>query len=179
MTAGQGDQQLTGSAGEASRLVRRILTSARELERRFDECLAAHGLNLTRADVLTTIAGYGEAGCSQTDLASALQLSESNICTLVERMQTDGWLFRLRSQVDRRRCVVVLSPQGLATFDEIEQLRRARTTTWLRDLSPGELTELNALLDRFLMVLAARSPVESAALRRRPGRVSEELRRAS
>jgi len=179
MTAGQDELGVDRIAAEASRLIRRILSSARELERRFDDCLASHGLNLTRADVLATVAQHGEAGCSQSDLASALQLSESNICTLVERMRSDGWLFRLRSEVDRRRCVVVLAPRAIATLEQVDKVRRARAADWMRNLTPGELIELNSLLDRFLLALLQRPAGPNHVARPQPEGAGEKLRRAS
>jgi DNA-binding MarR family transcriptional regulator len=133
--------------------VRKVLITAREFERRFDGCLAEHGLNLTRAEVLSSIGRHGESGCSQTALAAQLKLSESNICTLVERMQTDGWLFRLRSGVDRRRSVIVLSPRGLDALAQIERIRQRRAAAWLRGLTARELNSLNQLLDRLLQSL--------------------------
>jgi DNA-binding MarR family transcriptional regulator len=149
--------------------------SAREFERRFDAWLAEHGLNLTRAEVLACLAAFGEAGCSQTDLAAALQLSESNVCTLIERMRTDGWLFRLRSDVDRRRSVVVLSPQGMKTITQIEDLRRRRARHWLRGLPTGALDQLNLLLDQLLQELKR----EIDADQPQPAAHQEPMRRAS
>jgi DNA-binding MarR family transcriptional regulator len=159
----------------ASRLVRRIQLSAREFERRFDAWLAEHGLNLTRAEVLACLAAHGEAGCSQTDLAAALRLSESNVCTLIERMRGDGWLFRLRSDVDRRRSVVVLSPHGMKTIAQIEELRRRRARHWLRGLPSDSLEQLNQLLDQLLLEL--RRDVDAVAIP--PAAVEKPLRRAS
>jgi DNA-binding MarR family transcriptional regulator len=162
----------------ASRVARQILLSAREFERRFDHWLAEHNLNLTRVEVLACLAAHGESGCSQTDLATALQLSESNVCTLIERMRSDGWLFRLRSDVDRRRSVVMLSPQGRQALAEIEQLRRRRIRHWLNDMTGQELEQLNVLLDRVLTDLRQNAPLKGpqAAQEMVP---FEPLRRAS
>jgi DNA-binding MarR family transcriptional regulator len=154
MDSGSGSAESERVAGEAGRLVRRILTAAKHIERRAGESLSANGLNLTRADVLACIAACGERGCSQTDLAAALNLSESNICTLIERMRNDGWLFRLRSQVDRRCSVLVLSPQGRETVSQIERLRSTDAVRWIGKLSEPELSGLNQLLDRFLVSIA-------------------------
>jgi DNA-binding MarR family transcriptional regulator len=171
-----GEHDATDEAA-ASHLARQILSSARELERRFDSWLSKHKLNLTRADVLACLAAHGESGCSQTDLASSLQLSESNVCTLIERMRTDGWLFRLRSDVDRRRSVIVVSPQGMQALGQIDQMRR-HVRQWLGELSVSEVDQLNTLLDRLLQALRCDSERDAAS--DSPASIPlEPLRRAS
>jgi len=150
--SGEAESNPSGS-GDALRAVTRLLIGARELERRFDACLASHHLNVTRADVLGCVALHGERGCAQIDLAESLRLSESNICTLVERMRADGWLERLRSGVDRRRSVIVLTPQARTSLEHLQTLRQNRAAQWLRSLTPTEIQQFNDLLDRLLASL--------------------------
>jgi DNA-binding MarR family transcriptional regulator len=149
-------------------LIQRLLAAAQGLERRFDDCFAPLGLNLTRAEVLAFVARHGSDGCSQTDLAAALRLSESNICTLIERMRVDGWLLRMRSSVDRRKSIVVLSPRGLDVMDQLLESRRQQSQKLLGTLEIGQLQTLNHLLDAVLESLTGL-----------PGASTIELRRAS
>jgi len=145
-------------------LIQRLLAAAQGLERRFDDCFAPLGLNLTRAEVLAFVARHGSDGCSQTDLAAALRLSESNICTLIERMRVDGWLLRMRSSVDRRKSIVVLSPRGVDVMDQLLDSRRRQAANLLGVLDVSQLQTLNQLLDAVLDALtgssAAASPLE-------------------
>ncbi|MBX3442403.1 MAG: MarR family transcriptional regulator [Planctomyces sp.] len=168
---------------EPDALVRRLLSGARELERRLDHGFADNGLNLTRADVLDCVHAHGEQGCAQTDLAASLRLSESNICTLIERMRSDGWLFRMRSATDRRRSVVVLSPRGAEVASQLHQLRASNAERWLAGLTGGELHDLNQLLDRLLSVLRVSPPSGAGAPADRnavvPITAAPALRRAS
>jgi len=131
-------------------LVQRLLAAAHGLERRFDDCFSSLGLNLTRAEVLAFVGRHGSEGCSQTDLATALRLSESNICTLIERMRVDGWLLRMRSNVDRRKSIVVLSPRGVDVMDQLLEARRQQATQLLGALDLSQLRTLNQLLDAVL-----------------------------
>ncbi len=158
------DLHASSSAG----LVQRLLAAAQGIERRFDEGFAGLGLNLTRAEVLAFVARHGSEGCSQTDLAAALRLSESNICTLIERMRADGWLLRMRSSVDRRKSIVVLSPRGVDVIDQLLDTRRQQAGRALGALDLGQLETLNRLLDAVLASLAAFAPHSAApvALRR-------------
>jgi DNA-binding MarR family transcriptional regulator len=148
-------------------LVQRLLAAAQSLEKRFDDCLSPLGLNLTRAEVLAFVARHGSDGCSQTDLATALRLSESNICTLIERMRTDGWLLRMRSSIDRRKSIVVLSPRGLDVMEQLLTLRRQQAALLMCHLETGQLQALNGLLDAILLSLSSPAAVEpSLAMRR-------------
>jgi len=151
-------------------LIRRLLATAQGLERRFDDCFSSLGLNLTRAEVLAFVARHGSEGCAQTDLATALRLSESNICTLIERMRSDGWLLRMRSSVDRRKSIVVLSPRGLDVMDKLLESRRRHAADLLGALEIDQLETLNRLLDAVLDSLT--SPAA-------PATSHIELRRAS
>jgi DNA-binding MarR family transcriptional regulator len=156
-------------AGASTGLVQRLLAAAQNLERSFDDCFAGLGLNLTRAEVLAFVARHGSDGCSQTDLATALRLSESNICTLIERMRSDGWLLRMRSNIDRRKSIVVLSPRGVDVIEQLLSSRREQAARALGGLDLAQLETLNRLLDFLLASLA----VTAAA----PGSIA--LRRAS
>jgi DNA-binding MarR family transcriptional regulator len=147
-------------------LIQRLLAAAQGLERRFDDCFAPLGLNLTRAEVLAFVARHGSDGCSQTDLAAALRLSESNICTLIERMRVDGWLLRMRSSVDRRKSIVVLSPRGLDVMDQLLESRRQQSATLLGTLEIGQLQTLNQLLDAVLASLTGLPVSNPLELRR-------------
>ncbi|QDT56863.1 transcriptional repressor MprA [Caulifigura coniformis] len=151
-------------------LVQRLLSAAHGLERRFDDCFSPLGLNLTRAEVLAYVARHGSDGCAQTDLAAALRLSESNICTLIERMRADGWLLRMRSNVDRRKSIVMLSPRGLDVMDELLESRRRQAAELLGALETGQLETLNRLLDAVLDSLAGSVTPSTSTI---------ELRRAS
>ena len=148
----------------ADGLARRLFAAAQELERTLDDGFSGLGLNLTRADVLAFVARHGGEGCSQTDLAVALRLSESNICTLIERMRVDGWLVRLRSSVDRRKSVVILSPRGIDVIDQLIESRRHRAAAALRGLDAGQLESLNQLLDAVLQSMSQPAAAEAPAL---------------
>lgn len=147
-------------------LIQRLLAAAQGLERRFDDCFAPLGLNLTRAEVLAFVARHGSDGCSQTDLAASLRLSESNICTLIERMRVDGWLLRMRSSVDRRKSIVVLSPRGLDVMDQLLDSRRRQAANLLGVLEISQLQTLNQLLDAVLEALTGSSAAGPLELRR-------------
>src|SRR5262249_14919042 len=74
------------------------------------ECLTAllqaptarAGLNESRYNVLNVLRRKNSGNCTQTELATLLLQSESNLSTLLERMRLDGLISRVRSESDRR-----------------------------------------------------------------------------
>ena len=72
------------------------------------------GLSASRAAVLRIVAESYRVGCTQTKLAQAVGLSESNVSGLIERMRADGLLSQMRSKQDRRCCVLLLTEHGAA-----------------------------------------------------------------
>jgi DNA-binding MarR family transcriptional regulator len=93
-------------------LVSGVLRLACELRGRLGEELASCDLNDTRFALLRGIAAAGKEGCSQTELAQRLQHSESNVSTLLDRMDKNGLVRRSRSETDRRKTVIQLSSAG-------------------------------------------------------------------
>ncbi len=139
-------QQPAFSDGRALELAVSLLNTGQVLRSALNEMLSEYGLNDARFLVLHELAACGPNGCTQTQLAERLKLSESNVCTLVERMRQDGWLYRHRDRNDRRKRVLLLTEQARNTLDELQE-KQAR---WLRllfgALSDQELSELNRLL---------------------------------
>jgi len=93
-------------------LVSSVLRLACELRGRLGEELETCDLNDTRLEMLRGIAAAGPEGCSQTELAHRLQHSESNVSTLLDRMDKEGLVSRSRSQTDRRKTMIRLSSAG-------------------------------------------------------------------
>lgn len=76
--------------------------------------------------------------CSQADLAELLLQSESNLSTLLERMSGDGLITRIRSQTDRRRSLIRMTPLGIETLSLAERTRAATVVRLLRRFGSHE-----------------------------------------
>ena len=68
-------------------------------------------------------------GLSLRELAHAEGISAPSLSAHVDRLETAGLLRRVRSQDDRRRVGLELTPDGRAILKRV----RARRTTWLAD----------------------------------------------
>jgi DNA-binding MarR family transcriptional regulator len=121
----------------------------RALERELQE---EQDLALTDYDVLVQLATAEDRRLRMSDLADRLLLSRSGATRLVDRLVTDGLVERVTCESDRR------GQWAMLTDDGVERLRQA-TPTHLRGvaehfvdrLRPGELRELEAMLDRVLV----------------------------
>ncbi len=83
--------------------------------------LAPQGLNGRDLAVLSAVAS-GEP-LSQLEVAARLRVDRTSIGDLLDGLEERGLVERRRSTEDRRRNVVVLTPQGESTFEAAERIR--------------------------------------------------------
>ena len=138
---------------KASHLLRGLLADE------FDEFAVSE----VRYAVLRIVNAATDEGCSQKDLAAALDQSESSVSTLVDRMRDDGLLFRLRSPHDRRRRLLRLSDPGRNLLAAIEQCREQRVAKLFRGLDTKVLEQLSEGLQALVREIQRLNRVSSAA----------------
>ncbi len=124
---------------------------------RFNEWLAEFDLNDGRYTVLQTLATAGNNGFSQAELADRLGQSESNVSTLIERMQRDGFVDRSRSEADRRKRVLLISSRGRSTLDGVDERRSRWTEHLFKGMSVADSSQLMTLLNQLGQVLKSTS----------------------
>jgi DNA-binding MarR family transcriptional regulator len=113
---------------------------------RFNEWLAHFELNDGRYAVLTALASAEDSGCSQAELADRLGQSESNISTLIERMQRHGLVDRLRSEADRRKRVLLITVMGRSALANVDAERNTWSARMFSGIPAGDLQTLAVLL---------------------------------
>ena len=132
----------------APALLDALLRVAQLVRLRFNDWLDHFELNDGRHAVLVALARSNDEGFSQAELAIRLGQSESNVSTLIERMQRDGLVDRSRSIADRRKRVLRITETGKSTLDAVN----ARRASWAADLLKGipgnERTMLVIMLER-------------------------------
>lgn len=115
---------------------------------RLNDWLGRFELNDGRHSVLAVLAGAAQEGCSQAELAERLGQSESNISTLIERMQRDGLVNRLRSNADRRKRVLLITSEGRSALESVDSSRSAWAGRLLNGISADDRPRLYALLQQ-------------------------------
>lgn len=140
-------------AGRPRQLVQLVLLAGERLRRCLDQNDTLCDLNGPRVDVLEAITAAGPEGCSQTELASQLGAAESSVSTIVERMRRDGLLLRMRSRLDRRCSVLLVTEVGGERLEAVTASRDQHLAQWIDQLSMNDQQQLSRLLDRLLDIL--------------------------
>ena len=96
-----------------------VLSAANLLERAANEELAAHGITYRQAQVLGTLACYGEI--SQADLAERILVEPSTVVRILDRMERDGWIERVPSPTDRRVKLLRMTANVEPVWETIQQ----------------------------------------------------------
>ncbi|MCA9016812.1 MAG: MarR family transcriptional regulator [Planctomycetaceae bacterium] len=107
-------------------------------------------INEVRYAALKVIDEVCEAGCSQSELARKLGQSESNICTLIERMEGDQLVIRRQSQKDRRKRVLQVTDQGARILEQVKAYHGTVSHRLLNALNPDQRRQLTSILQALL-----------------------------
>jgi DNA-binding MarR family transcriptional regulator len=133
--------------------VRRLpswLTSevSRKAHRLVAESLAAVGARRPHFTLLTSLAEQGAA--SQADIGRRLAIDRSDLHALINELERDGLVTRVRDEHDRRRNVIALTSAGRAALKRLDRRIDDAQDTLLAPLSVRERRELVRLLARLL-----------------------------
>ena len=115
-------------------------------DRLVSEALAEAGVRKHHFTVLTALAEHGAV--SQADLGRRLWLDRSDLHAVLNDLERDGLVARVRDQQDRRRNLVELTPAGTDELVRWDARVEAAQDALLEPLSPAERQELAALLER-------------------------------
>lgn len=96
---------------------RLLSTAARLMENAWNSHLAAWDLNHSSFAVLWLVE---RRPVTQRDLAAHLQVQEQTVSRMLEKLQRLGYVDRVRSDVDRRKVLVTLTPKGLQARTEAQ-----------------------------------------------------------
>ena len=125
-----------------------ILAIQAEGERRLNNALNQHGLDLTatQSEVLEIL--YEQGTMSQRELGERLVCTKGNISRLLDRMEAKGLIERNPDANDRRKAQVTLTPQGQACIEKAFAIIRENLEPLLTLYSDQELQQVAELLTR-------------------------------
>lgn len=133
----------------------KILPHTGSLIRRAQQRHAAEWLRLVPTTITSVqfaaLAFLAETpGASQRELGDALEIDRSTVADLAARLERHGLVVREQDQVDRRRNVLRVTPEGQREMKRlrphVDEVEEALT----RSLSQSEVTQLRTLLSRLL-----------------------------
>ena len=114
----------------------------RKLERRLDE----HDLALAHFEMLVKLSMA--EGMTQQELAARLLVTKGNVCVLLDRMESNGWVERREHPEDKRANRLFLTKQGRKLLDQVlpEHLKLIRET--MSAMSTTQQKSVHEALDR-------------------------------
>ena len=90
---------------------------------RAEDPLAAMGLSGRQYTVLAVLSS--DAPPSQQELAGLCGLLPAQVVPVIDELERRGFVARERSETDRRRSVVRLTPEGIAKLEQADALGRS------------------------------------------------------
>ena len=96
-------------------LARAVLVIPRILD---SELLEAQGLNLSEYSVLMNLSEQPDRSMRMSELANAVSISVSGLTRVIERLNRQGLVERVRADTDRRGQLAVLTPAGMARLEK-------------------------------------------------------------
>jgi DNA-binding MarR family transcriptional regulator len=132
-------------------LVGRVIVLAQHLERSVNAALARHELNLGLFDILATLRRVGPDGkLTPTQLSKSLMLSSGGMTNRLDRLETAGWIERLRDPDDRRGTLVALTPSGREVIEVAAKTRFEEAEEAMPQMDAKDRKALTGLLREWL-----------------------------
>jgi DNA-binding MarR family transcriptional regulator len=110
-------------------------------------------LSFAEARALILIAAWGEV--TVTQLARLLHVGKPTASTLAQRLVERGLIGRTEHELDRRRTILRLSPEGRVISEGRQKERMRQWRAWLRRLEDGDVAALARGLEALRRVVRA------------------------
>src|SRR6185503_14113917 len=130
------------------RLVLLMVQLARMAGHRVGKALTAMEMRTHEFAVLNHLSESGPL--SQQQLGQALRINPSNLVGLLDLLEADGLLVRVRDPQDRRRHIVTLTAMGRGRLMRAWEAAEAAEADLLSPLSHQEREQLRGMLERLV-----------------------------
>ncbi|NGY03982.1 MarR family winged helix-turn-helix transcriptional regulator [Solimonas terrae] len=137
---------------------RKLTVISRQLWQQFDQNMQSTGVSRAKWGLIAAVSR--SPGATQRAIAAMLQVTEVTAGRMVDRLCEDGLLERRENPQDRRGYCVYLTPAARPLLDQIGQAATVYEAEAFAGLSQDELAQLEALLDRIALNIAAPSRPE-------------------
>lgn len=117
-----------------------------ELRRNFFRHVADGGVRPGLASLLQLVAA--NQGASQVELSRAMHIDKATLVSLLDQAEAAGWVKRVRSQEDRRRHELLLTPAGETMAANLRRQTRRHEKKYFDRFSPAEIEQLVEYLQR-------------------------------
>lgn len=122
------------------------MSAARGIRRAYDLRLQELGLNLSEAILLAHTEESGPL--MQADLAKHMGVGRAAMGSLVDTLESRGWVERLPKAGDRRVWLIAITPSGEQAALQVTKIDERLRSEFREGISRKERRELNQLLNR-------------------------------
>jgi DNA-binding MarR family transcriptional regulator len=161
------EREFPGGSESANACAMALVRTGERLLACFDQALRHHQLSRAGREALAVLEGAGEP-LSPTAIAERLIVTTASVTSLLDTLERRGLVERHSDPRDRRRLLIVITPDGKAVVDqflpEVVALQTAALTT-LTEAQRRQLVELLATVGANLTTLDADEVLRSAAPR--------------
>ncbi|MFE1318323.1 MarR family winged helix-turn-helix transcriptional regulator [Kitasatospora phosalacinea] len=133
--------------GSSDALVDELFATTHKLRTFVDSRLREHGASVARLRTLRVLALAGEP-LRMRDLAEHVGNAPRTTTTIVDSLERDGLVERVRHPTDRRAFLLTLTTEGTRRHHEAEELDQAALATATSTLNTTEREQLRTLLSR-------------------------------
>jgi len=119
-------------------------------ERIFYRKLKESGIEINPAQGRIMFALWQNDGISIQELAKKTQLGKSTLTSMLDRLETMGYVRRQRSEQDRRKIFILRTPKDKMMEKQYGELSEAMTELWYRGFSPDDIEAFETYLQRIL-----------------------------
>jgi len=110
--------------------------------------LSQFGLSFGRAAILALLRESGERGMTPSELAAEAEVTRATVTGLLDGLERDGLVERVRHPDDRRRLYVQLTPKGSDLIESAFPSHFRRVAQLMEGLTEPELRQLTALMEK-------------------------------
>ena len=114
-----------------------------------DYMATVSGLELTQKQTATLWLINANPGVSQVSIASGLGMDRATMMSVTDRLEDRGLLIRKRSEIDRRRQELYLTPAGQAMLRKVKTRISEHEERFKALFKPAELAALLEALRKF------------------------------
>jgi DNA-binding MarR family transcriptional regulator len=87
-------------------------------------------------------------GIAQIDIANQLDIDKASVVALIDWLENQGWVARKRSQSDRRRHEISVTPAGQKAYKSLKREMVQHEKKFIERFTEAERKQLIALLQR-------------------------------
>ncbi len=92
------------------------------VDHHLQEAFDAHGLDLTKEQMIVLKTLHGQDGINQNELASLTYRDKSSLARLLSKMEGKNYISRVQSEEDKRNNEVFITIEGAAIFERTRPL---------------------------------------------------------